>query len=339
MNPVLAEVYRNNVVESCHRGSAVVVDSKGKTVLAIGDTDRKIYPRSSLKLFQAIPLLESGAADQFKLSDKEIALACASHNAEQFHIDAVHNWLHRLGLDTDDLECGPDFPMSDALNSTSKRKLLTDRGEPARVYQNCSGKHCGMLTLARHLGVQTNGYSEYQHPTQQAWMKTFSELVGIDATTLDWERDGCGLPAICVPMERVAYGWALFANPEVVGGRRGQAMSRIMSSIQAHPQMIAGTGRCCTDVIKATGGFVVVKTGAEGVYAGVLPELGLGLTLKIDDGATRGSEVALGGLLMKLGAIDSEIREQLGRHFEPIIYNTQKKATGKIMAASIWMSG
>lgn len=332
MNPILAEVYRNNIVESHHRGSAIVVDSKGETVLAIGDTDRKIYPRSSLKFFQAIPLLESGAATQFELSNQEISLACGSHNAEQFHVDAIHNWLHRLGLNTDDLECGPDFPMS----AICKHKLLTEQGKPARVYQNCSGKHCGMLTLARHLGVPTNGYSAYQHPTQQAWIKTLSELVGIDAATLDWERDGCGLPAICMPIERVAYGYALFAKPEVVGGKRGAAMSRIITAIQAHPQMIAGSARCCTDVLKATGGLVVVKTGAEGVYAGLLPELGLGLALKIDDGASRGSEVALGGLLMKLGAIDSEIREQLGNHFEPTIYNTQKKQTGKIMAAPIW---
>lgn len=332
MNPILAEVYRNNVVESYHRGSAVVVDSKGKTVLAIGDTDRKIYPRSSLKLFQAIPLVESGAANQFDLSDKEIALACASHNAEPIHVDAVHEWLHRLDLDADSLECGPDFPISEAI----RHKHLSEGKAPARVHQNCSGKHCGMITLARHLGVPTNGYSEYQHPTQQAWLKTFSELVGIDATTLDWERDGCGLPAICLSMERVAFGCALFADPEVVGGKRGQAMSRIIAAIRAHPQMLAGTGRCCTDVIKATDGFVVVKTGAEGVYAGVLPELGLGLTLKIDDGATRGSEVALGGLLMKLGAIDSKIHAQLSRYFEPIHYNSQKKVTGKVVATSIW---
>lgn len=335
MNPVLAEVYRNNVVESCHRGSAVVVDSKGNTVLAIGDTDRKIYPRSSLKLFQTIPLLESGAAEKFSLSDEEIVLACASHNAEKFHTDTVQRWLHRLGFDTDDLECGADFPLSEAM----KRKLLTRGERPAPIHQNCSGKHVGMLTLARHLGVATRGYSEYPHPVQQAWMQTLSELVGVDVTTLDWERDGCGLPAICISMERVAYGCALLANPQVVGGRRGQAMAKIISSIQAHPHMLAGTGRCCSDVIRtigASGGLVVVKTGAEGVYAGVLPEQGLGLTLKIDDGATRGSEVALGGLLMKLGTIDAKIHAQLGRHFEPKIYNTHKKVTGRISATSIW---
>ncbi len=334
MNPVLAEVYRNNVVESCHRGSAVVVDSQGQTILAIGDCDRKIYPRSSLKLFQTIPLLESGAADKFGLSDEEIVLACASHNAESFHTDAVQNWLHRLGLDNDDLECGADFPLSD----TMKRGLLASGKKPASIHQNCSGKHVGMLTLARHLGVATRGYSEYQHPTQQAWMQTLSELVEVDVTTLDWERDGCGLPAICISMRRMAYGCALLACPQVVGGRRGQAMAKIIDAIQAHPRMLAGTGRCCSDVIRTSvsAGQMVVKIGAEGVYAGILPEQGWGLIIKIDDGATRASEVALGGLLLKLGAIDANTYAKLSRYFEPKIYNTQKKITGRISASSIW---
>ena len=334
MNPILAEVYRNNVVESYHRGSAVVVDSQGRTVLAIGDANRKIYPRSSLKLFQAMPLLESGAADEFALSDEEIVLACASHNAERFHTDAVQSWLQRLGLDSGDLECGADFPLAAGM----KRALLAGGEKPAPIHQNCSGKHAGMLTLARHLGVATSGYSEYAHPVQQAWMKTLAELVEIDVSTLDWERDGCGVPAICMPMERVAYGCALLARPDVVGGQRGQAMAKIMSAIQAHPRMLAGTGRCCSDVIRTSadgGSFLVVKTGAEGVYAGVLPKQGLGLTLKIDDGATRASEVALGGLLRQLGAINAKTYVQLARYFAPKIYNTQKKQTGRISAASI----
>ena len=331
-NPVLVDIYRNRIIESCHRGSAIVVNSKGETVLAIGDTDRKIYARSSLKLFQAIPLLESGAADKFELSDAEIALACASHSAEPMHTDVVLSWLNRLGLDTDDLECGPVWPISDE----TKHQMVTSGNSPTRVHQTCSGKHTGMLTLARYLGVETNGYSGHEHPTQKAWMNTLSELIGVDVASQHWERDGCGLPAVCLSMERVAYGCALFADPQVIGGDRGQAMSRIVSALQAYPGMIAGTGRCCTAVIQETNGAVLVKTGAEGVYAGVLPELGLGLTLKIDDGATRGSEVALGALLKELGAIDSRLYEQLGNFFEPKVFNSQNRVTGKITGSSIW---
>ena len=331
-NPVLVDIYRNRVIESCHRGSAVVVNSKGETVFAIGNTDRKIYPRSSLKLFQAIPLLESGAADRFEMSDSEIALACASHSAEPRHTDTVLSWLDRLGLDTDDLECGSVWPVSDEV----RHQLVASGKSPTRVHQTCSGKHSGMLTLARHLGVETNGYSGHQHPTQKAWMKTLSELIEVDVAAQEWERDGCGMPAVCLPMERVAYGCALFADHHVVGGNRGQAMSRIISALQAYPGMIAGAGRCCTAVIQESNGTVLVKTGAEGVYAGVLTELGLGLTLKIDDGATRASEVALGALLKKLGTIDARMYEQLGVYFEPKVFNSQNRVTGKITASSIW---
>jgi L-asparaginase II len=331
-NPVLVNVYRNRVIESCHRGSAIAVNSKGETVFAIGDTDREIYARSSLKLLQAIPLLESGAADKFEMSDAEIALACASHSAEPMHTDTVLSWLDRLGLGTDDLECGAVWPDSDK----TKHQMVASGKSPTRVHQTCSGKHSGMLTLARYLGVGTTGYSGHEHPTQKAWMNTLSELIDVDVAAQHWERDGCGMPAVCLSMERVAFGCALFADPHVIGGSRGQAMSRIVSAVQAHPGMIAGTGRCCTDVIQETNGTVLVKTGAEGVYAGVLTELGLGLTLKIDDGATRGSEVALGALLRKLGAIDSRLYEQLGNYFEPEVLNSQHRVTGKITASSAW---
>jgi L-asparaginase II len=331
-NPVLVNVYRNRVIESKHRGSAIAVNSKGETVFSIGDTDREIYARSSLKLLQAIPLLESGAADSYELSDAEIALACASHSAEPVHTDTVLSWLNRLGLDADDLECGPVWPSSD----DTKHQMVASGKSPTRVHQTCSGKHSGMLTLARYLGVETNGYSGHEHPTQKAWMNTLSELIGVDVAAQIWERDGCGMPAVCLPMERVAYGCALFADPQVIGGRRGQAMSRIVSALQACPGMIAGTGRCCSAVIQESRGAVLVKTGAEGVYAGVLTELGLGLTLKIDDGATRGSEVALGALLKKLGAIDSRMYKQLDNYFEPEVFNSQNRVTGKITASSAW---
>ncbi len=331
-NPILVEVHRNNVVESVHRGSVIAVNDLGETVFSIGDVDRDIYPRSSLKLFQAIPLVESGAAEKYGLSDKELALACASHNAESEHTETVKNWLRRLDLDVDDLECGAVYPGNDS----AKHQLIENKQPPGRAHHNCSGKHTGMLTLAQQLGMDTRGYSEHQHPTQQAWMQTLSELVEIDVKNLVWERDGCGLPAIYMPMERLAYGCALFANTGQVGGARGQAMKNIISAIQDHPDMIAGMGCCCSEVIKATQGRVIVKTGAEAVYIAVIPELKLGVALKIDDGSSRGSEVALGAVLKKLGAIDSSCYQQLNLHFEPPIINSQNKVTGKVCPSGVW---
>lgn len=331
-NPVLANVYRKNVIESCHRGSVVVVNYRGETVLSTGDTDRIIYPRSALKMFQAIPLIESGAADYFQLTDSEIALACASHNAEAIHTRTLRSWLARIGLDLDSLENGPAFPLSE----TARLELIKAEKSPTRAHQNCSGKHAGMLTLTRYLGVETQGYSEYNHPSQQSWMKALSELINLDITKTEWERDGCGLPAISMPMERLAYGCALFANPESVTQARKEAMQRIIKSIRTHPVMTAGTGRCCTDVIVRTGGKVIVKTGAEAVYAGIIPDLGLGIALKIDDGANRGSEVALGAVLNKLGVLNRKTQSALDLYFQPKIFNSQNQITGRVVPSRIW---
>ncbi len=301
-------------------------------MFSLGETDRSIYPRSSLKLFQAIPLLESGAADHFGLSKKEIALACASHNAEEMHVSTISAWLQRMELHKDDLECGHDLPLLDR----AAHQLIANHEAPSRVHQNCSGKHAGMLTYAKYLDVGTKGYSEYEHPVQQKWMQTFSELINIDVNSLEWERDGCGMPAIYMPMERLAFGFAQFANLEKMGEKRGNAMSRILEAVSTYPEMIAGSDRCCTAVVKETSAAVVVKTGAEAVYGGVIPKMKLGFVLKIDDGATRASEVALGGLLNAIGAINGKEAEALTDYFEPIIYNTQKKKTGRVSASKNW---
>lgn len=333
-NPVLVNVMRRGKVESCHRGSAVVVDNEGKTVFSIGQADRMIYPRSSIKLLQAIPLVESGAADHFALDNREIALACASHSAESFHTETVTRWLTKLGLDPDALECGASRPLSE-----DAFRALAARGEvPSRVHQNCSGKHSGMLTLARFMGVETKGYSEYQHPTQAAWMKVFGELSGLDVFSLHWERDGCGLPAIYMPMDKLALAFSRYANIDQVGGDRGAAMTRILEAVRQHPEMVAGTGQCCTGVIKHSAGSAVVKTGAEGVYGGCVPDQGLGFALKVDDGATRGSEVMLGALLDKLDVIDSDMASQLAQWFEPEIKNSQGKVTGQVVPSTAWRS-
>lgn len=332
LNPSLADVYRKDIIESCHRGSVIVVNHLGEIVFSLGDVERDIYPRSSLKFFQAIPLVESGAADYFQLSDAEIALACSSHNAENIHTSAVQAWLSYMDLDIEDLENGPSMPLYEEASFDLVRKNI----KPTRIHQNCSGKHVGMLALAKFLANGTQGYSEHDNETQRAWMKVLSELVDLDVESLPWERDGCGMPAICMPMKKLAYACARFANPEMVGGERGKAMQRITRALQLNPVMVAGTDRCCTDVISATNGSVLVKTGAEAVYIAVLPEQGLGVALKIDDGSDRGSEVALGAVLSQLGVIDKKAEALLTKHFSPQIINSQGKVTGKVVPSAAW---
>jgi len=331
-NPVLVEVIRKDEVESIHRGSALVVDATGKRLFSIGDVDRHIYPRSALKFFQAIPLVESGAADQYELTEREIALSCASHNAEKIHTETVISWLQRLGLGCDDLECGPTLPLSPG----AAHALIAAGESPTRVHQNCSGKHSGMLTMCKHLGAETRGYSEYRHPSQAAWMKTMGEIMQIDIFSLPWERDGCGLPALYMPMARLAFGFARYADMKGIETPRARAMARILQAIIKYPEMIAGSKRCCTAVIDKTGGKVIVKTGAEGVFGGCIPERGIGFALKVDDGATRASEVAMGALLKKLGLLDQKTAQALTPWFEPAIINSQGKVTGKVIASSAW---
>ena len=266
------------------------------------------------------------------VSQKELALACASHNAEEFHVDCVRQWLQRMELTCDDLECGPTFP----IHELSAHKLSAQHQKPGREHQNCSGKHSGMLTLAKFLGAPTKTYSHYDHPAQQAWLKLLGELCEFDALNAPWERDGCGMPAICMPMKNLALGMARYGDKSSVSDDVAKAMQRISEAVAAYPEMLAGTDRCCTAVIKSTQGRVLVKTGAEAVYAGFAPEKGLGFVLKIDDGNNRGSEVALGALLNQLKLLTSEEQDQLQPYFNPDINNSQNWKTGEVVAAGVW---
>ena len=324
-NPILVEVRRGGRVESRHRGSIIACRPDGEIVFSCGDVTREIYPRSALKIFQAIPLIESGAAARFNLTAAQIALACASHNAEKIHTETVHNWLRDLQLSADDLECGAAYPMHfDTARSVA---------EPSRVHHNCSGKHAAMLTVARAADAVTAGYSDYDHPVQNAWMSALSEWLDADVFAMAWERDGCGLPAICMPQNLLATAFAKCASPHK--NQHADAVANLITAITANPKMLAGTARCCTDVIAATNGEVIIKTGAEGVYAGVIPRLKIGFALKIDDGATRAANVTVGAILKKLNAINKTQQEKLQTHFNPKITNSQGYVTGEIVAVDL----
>ena len=331
-NPPLCDVYRKDIVESRHRGSVLVVDADGREVLSLGDTERAIYPRSAIKFFQAVPLVESGAADHFGLDQRELSFACASHDGEAFHVEAADAWLQRLGLSESDLENGPALPA----NAQALATLYGNGQTPNRMHQNCSGKHCGMLTVSRHLDAPVAGYSGHDHPSQAAWMSVLSEFAGLDVSSLPWERDGCGLPAICMPMPALALACARFSNADSLPEVRAASVGRIRDALAAYPLMMAGSERCCSAVIAQTGGRVLVKTGAEGVFTGFIPEHGLGLVIKIDDGASRASEVALGAALRRIDAItDGEYRD-LGHYFTPEVKNSQGWTTGQILPSAAW---
>jgi len=320
-DPVLVEVTRGTLVESVHRGAVAICDADGNLLFGLGDVALPVYPRSALKPIQALPLVESGAAEAFALGEDEIALACASHSGEPMHTDRVEAWLERLGLGESDLACGVHPARYEPV-----RDEVIRRGEkPTRLHNNCSGKHAGFLTLARHWNVSVAGYERHDHPVQQAVEKTLGELSGI-AGELPWAVDGCAAPIFALPLAAFARSLAQFAAPETQAPGRAAAARRIASAMMARPELVAGTGRVCTALMRAGRGRVAVKTGAEGVYAAIVPGHGLGIALKIDDGAGRAAETAIAFLLGRMGLVDPDA---VGDIITAPIRNTRDATVGE----------
>jgi L-asparaginase II len=291
-NPILVELTRGITVESVHRGSVAVADSSGKTIFALGDLETPVYPRSSLKPIQALPLIESGAADAFGLGDEEIALACASHSGEPMHTTRVAAWLARIGCGENDLACGAHPSRYEPVVEDMIR-----RGEkPTRIHNNCSGKHTGFLTVARHWDIATRGYELHDHPVQRAVAKALAELTGIESE-FPWGVDGCAAPNFAVPLGAQARAFARMT------GARGE---RIVRAMMAHPELVSGTGRTCAILMHSANGRAAVKTGAEGFFAGMIPELGLGIAIKIDDGAGRAANAVMAAMMEKFGVLGSD---------------------------------
>lgn len=332
-NPVLVEVTRGTRIESFHRGAAAVLDAHGRLVAAWGDIERPVYARSAIKPLQAVSLVESGALDAYGLGTPELALACASHGGEPMHVERVEVWLERLGLGESDLECGPQPPS----HGPARRALLQAGITPTRLHNNCSGKHAGFLTTARHHGEPTGGYPQPDHPSQQRWRRVFAELSESDLSDMANGTDGCGIPVIALGLRATALAMARLADPTNLSSSRADAARRIHAAMAAHPELVAGTGRFCTRVMAETGPQALVKTGAEGVFTAMLPEQGLGIVLKIDDGATRAAEVAMGALLLRYGVMNAKARDRLKDCLEPSVFNRAGLAVGAIRPAASWL--
>ena len=299
-NPVLVEITRGERVESVHRGAAAVSDANGCLRIALGDVAHPIFSRSALKPIQAIPLIESGAAEAFGVSAEEIALACASHSGEPQHTTRIAAWEKRIGCSAADLACGPHRPIHEPTANAmiAKGEMWTP------LHNNCSGKHTGFMTLARHFGAPVAGYQELDHPVQRAVERTLTEMAAVSGP-LPHGIDGCTVPNFAVPLTALARAAATFAGRVKLPGARAQACARIVSAMIAYPELVAGTGRACTLLMRQSA-KIAVKTGAEGVYLAILPALGLGVALKIDDGASRAAETAMASILIALGALPDE---------------------------------
>ncbi len=315
-NPVLVEVMRGPLVESRHRGAVAVADADGATVLAIGEVTVPVFPRSAIKALQALALVELGGADRYGLGDEELALACASHSGEAGHVAGVERMLARAGLDPSALRCGAHYPIAQAAAAAVARA-----GGPSALHNNCSGKHAGFLCLACAMGVDHADYFRPDHPVQRQVRAVLEDFTGAVLGEDCCAIDGCSVPTWAVPLQNLAHGFAKFGTGHGLAPERARAAARLRRACAAKPWHVAGTGRFCTEIMQLFGARVLVKTGAEGVYCGALPELGLGIALKCDDGASRAAQAVMAALIARLLPLDAAERAALAAFTQPVLRN------------------
>lgn len=322
----LAEVWRGPFLESVHSGHAVICDETGQIVQAWGDPNAVVLPRSSSKMLQALPLLESGAARAYGLGAEQLALACASHNGAAIHTSRVQAWLQHIGCTDDDFRCGAqdptDLPARDALIRAGEK--------PCQMHNNCSGKHSGFLTLNKHLG----GNPEYvapDHPVQLACKAAFEEVTA--QASPGYGIDGCSAPNFATTLHGMARAMAFFAAAQPGQGARADAAAQLRDAMATYPELVAGEGRACTELMRAMGGRVALKTGAEAFFIAIIPQLKMGVALKVVDGGTRGAECAIAAILVKLGVLEANHPATLKRMNAPI-RNWNGIETGMIRPAA-----
>jgi len=329
---ILAEVWRGPFLESQHRGHAVICDGTGDIVASWGDPDLVFLPRSSSKMIQALPLIESGAADLMGLTPEQLALSCASHQGAAIHTDRVSKWLAELGLTDDAFRCGPQEPSDIA----ARDALIRDGKAPCQMHNNCSGKHSGFLTVARHLNAGPE-YIDPAHPVQLAVREAFEDLTGMASP--GYAIDGCSAPNFATTLHGMARAMARMASGNTGSDTRNLASARLVAAMARYPELVAGEGRACTEMMRAMGGRASIKTGAEAVFVAILPGSGFGIALKVEDGGTRAAEAAIAALLVRLGVADAA-DPLIAKRLSPAIMNRRGIETGFIRVAdSIWQEG
>ena len=307
-NPVLARVWRGDAVESQHRGAWVLVDSAGTVLDGAGAWTHPTFLRSSTKSLQALPLLESGAADALGFSDAEVALALASHDAEEVHTRVVAALLARLGLGVEHLQCGSQPPG----NSDARFELRKSGEPPTALHNNCSGKHAAFLALAQHYGDPLDRYLDPECRSQLAVRRAVLEMTGVDESQLSIAVDGCSAPTFRLPLTGLATGFARLATPDGLAPERRAACERMLTAVKRHPDLIAGSSkRICTDIARASDGRLFPKVGAEAVYAVGVAGGDRALAVKVDDGGLRALHAVVVSLLERFGFADADMLAKL----------------------------
>jgi len=313
MNPVVVESTRGGIVESAHRGALAIVDAHGATVHSLGDVARPVFARSAVKVLQALPLVASGAADAFALSDEELALACASHNGQTQHVSIAAGMLAKAGLDESALECGAHWPQ----HEVAQRELAASGRPLSALHNNCSGKHAGFLCvgclMARAQGRDTRefvrGYVRPDHPVMREITASLQAATGADLAHAPIGTDGCSIPTYGIALTQLALAFARVATGEGLSDERAHAARRLRAAVAKAPFYAAGSGRFDTKVMQRLGERVFCKVGAEGVFCAALPEQGLGVAIKVDDGNTaRAAEVVMAAVIEARVRLDDDER-------------------------------
>ena len=338
MNPILVEVLRGGCVESAHAGAVAVLDADGAVVAALGDIARPVFPRSAVKLLQALPLVESDAADRLGLGTEELALACASHNGEPEHVRTAAGMLAKAGLDAAALECGTHWPYFEPA-----QRSLAQRGErPGALHNNCSGKHAGFLCLACALAqggdvaAFARGYVAPEHAVMREVTAALSETTGCDLEHAPRGTDGCSIPTYAIPLVALARAYAKVATGVGVAPQRGRAMRRLREAVAAAPFMVGGSGRFDSRVMQRLGERACIKVGAEGVYCAALPEQGLGVAIKIDDGNNaRAAEVVMAAVLEACVRLDDDEAAFMRAFSAPRLVNWNGIEVGGLRASAV----
>jgi len=324
----LATVTRSGLVESTHYGDAVVVTGDGRILSTGGDPQRWAYMRSSGKPLQALPIVMTGAADEFGLTQQELAVCCASHCSSAEHVQTVRGILAKLGMNEDALECG-----THAVGDEEERnRLIRENKLPLPIHNNCSGKHAGILASTKAMGVPPEGYSQPDHPVQKLILSTIAAMCDIPAERIRLGVDGCGLPTFAMPLKNMAVGFARLTNPRRVDDDIAAAAGRICSAMAAAPVMIAGKGSFNTRLLEVAGDTITAKGGAEGLFMLGVKGRDIGLAIKASDGDFRAMPPVVLSALKQLDAISDEQLRQLDEFIRPQLKNTLDVVIGEIIA-------
>ena len=325
-DPILVEATRGGAIESEHRGALAVMDGDGRAVLTLGDAERAVFPRSAVKALQALPLIETGAADRYGLTQAELALACSSHSGEPRHAEAAASMLAKAGRDVICLECGTHWPS----NEQAARQLAAAGREPTALHNNCSGKHSGFICVACATDTDPKGYIRPDHPVQRRIKGILEEMMGVALPDAARGTDGCSITTYASPLTGLATAFARFGSGAGLSNERAMAAGRLRQAVASDPFMVAGSRRFDTVVMQALGEKVFTKTGAEGVYCAALPQQGLGIALKCDDGAGRAAEAVMAALILAYVPLSGEEQQLVASHADKPIANWNGIETGRL---------